>query len=147
MTGAEPSPYDPPIFRCSHRATSPDGTKTAWMAQTIEQSMGNPRLGILETSERLSLPRCNPAFLWSDCSRYLAVPQFGRRLGIFFAVRMLIVDFDARIVWRAQPVRVWLQPESFENGMLVASRHFRQRGTRIAWQLPLCFDGMARRPF
>ena len=53
--------------------------------------MGNPSLGTLEVSDGLVLEHCNPSFLWSDCSRYLAVLQVPRT-GMFFAAHMVIVD-------------------------------------------------------
>ena len=54
--------------------------------------MGNPRLGTLQLSDGLRLPQCNPSFLWSDCSRYLAVNQYHPLFGLFFRTRMVIVD-------------------------------------------------------
>jgi hypothetical protein len=66
----EPWPYNLPIFSRGHRAVSPDGTVVAEIAQAFEVSMSNPTVGTLRLSSGLQLDRCNPAFLWSDDSRY-----------------------------------------------------------------------------
>ena len=144
MTGVEPSSCDLPIFRYGHRATSPDGTRAAWIDQASEQSMGNPTLGTLTLSDGLTFPKCNLSFLWSDCSRYLAAPKYHRMFGLFLTTKMAIVDCDDRVIWLARPAHGWLQPESFKNGVLVASRHFRQNGRTMRWEIPTCFEDMVR---
>ncbi len=112
-----------------------------------EHSMGNPTLGTLELSDGLVMLRCSPSFLWSDCSRYLAVPQYQSRLGLFFSMRMAIIDCDAHTVWFSQRLRAWLQPESFSDGALLASRHFRQQGRYERWKVPTCFIGKPLHPY
>ena len=102
--------------------------------------MGNPTLGELQLSDGLRLPRCNPSFLWSDCSRYLAVNQYHPLFGGFFRTRMIIVDCSERMIWFSRRTPYWLQPESFADGTLVAGMHFCWRPRRQRWIIPHCMD-------
>src|SRR5215217_5675959 len=92
-------PYNTPPWRSSHKAESPDGAMVASIDRAFEHSMSNPTVGTLTTSNGLELPHCNPAFIWSDDSRYLAVPQWHRRFGLFLRQRLAIVDVVARTVY------------------------------------------------
>jgi hypothetical protein len=139
-------PYDMPLFRSAHRAVSPSGLQRAWIAQASESSMGNPSLGTLEVSDGLVLEQCNPSFLWSDCSRYLAVLQVPRT-GMFFAAHVVIVDTKMRAIWRSERYRCWLQPESFVGGALLATRHFKQNGKLEQWRVSACFADGSQRPY
>src|SRR5439155_18064411 len=85
-------PYNLPIWRRSYRASSPDGRYVAEINPAWEVSMGNPTYGTLCLSAGLRLERCNPSFLWSTDSCYLAVPQFFRRFGLFRLQRLLVID-------------------------------------------------------
>jgi hypothetical protein len=95
--------------------------------------MGNPTVGTLRTSDGLELPGCSPAFLWSDDSRFLAVPRWCRRFGLFRRQRLAIVDVAARAVY-ASPFTHWLLlPRAFERGrleVLVSDR----RGISWPWR-------------
>lgn len=146
MPQYETPQYDMPLFRGAHRTVSPSELHRAWIAQASESSMGNPTLGTLEISDGVVLERCNPSFLWSDCSRYLAVLQVPRT-GIFFAAHMLIVDTQMRTIWRSERYRCWLQPESFVGGTLLASRHFKQNGRTEQWRVSECFASGTQRPY
>lgn len=89
---AEPYPYNQPPWRRFHEAVSPDGRWHAKMENAVETYMSGPTIGILSISDILEVPDCSPTFLWSDDSRYLAVPQwkyFLRR-----RQRLLIADMD-----------------------------------------------------
>lgn len=145
MTAAQP-PYDMPLFRSAHRAVSQSGLQRAWIAHAPESSMGNPTLGTLELSDGLVLEHCNPSFLWSDCSRYLAVFEVPRA-GFLFAGRMAIIDTQMRTIWRSQNYRCWLQPESFVGGALLASRHFKQDARLEQWRVSECFRSGTQRPY
>ena len=72
-------PYNLPIWRRAHRASSPDAQIVAEIDAAYEISMGNPTCGTLRLSTGLELERCNPSFIWSDDSRYLAVPRYFNR--------------------------------------------------------------------
>jgi hypothetical protein len=77
----EPFPYNLPIWRRSHVAVSPDGLLTATLYGR-EVSMGNPTIGTLNLSNGIGIANCNPSFVWSEDSRYLAVPPFRLVLGL-----------------------------------------------------------------
>jgi hypothetical protein len=113
-----PNPYDTPPWRRSHKAVSPNGSLAAEIKEAIEHSMSNPTVGTLRISNGLELAKCNPAFIWSDDSRYLAVPQWRRRFGFFLRQRLAIVDVVDRTVY-ASPFNYWLiEPLIFECGKL-----------------------------
>jgi hypothetical protein len=86
----EPWPYNIPIFRRSYYAQSPDGFRTARIDPATERGMSNPTCGTLCVSGAPHLEVCNPSFIWSDDSQYLAVPQFSE---LFGRQRILIVAF------------------------------------------------------
>lgn len=76
-------PYNLPIGRRYYQAISPDGRYIAQINPTYEVSIGNPTSGRLCLTTMPHLERCNMSFLWSDDSKFLAVPQFsGNRPGI-----------------------------------------------------------------
>lgn len=133
---AETWPYDLPIWRRSHRAVAPDGLCVAEIDPAWEVSMGNPTAGTLRLSSGLELPRCNPSFLWSSDGRWLAVPRFFLRLGLFRRQRLLVVDVRDRAVHASPEVTSYFQPESFEGGRLVATRNPHRRGPRVVWHVP-----------
>ena len=56
--------------------TSPDGSLTASLNETHEISMGGPSSGTLIVSNGQSVNYCSPSIVWSDDSKYLAVPQW-----------------------------------------------------------------------
>lgn len=124
-TSTEPDPSDRPPWRQRHRAVSPDGAVVAAVDEALEHSMGNPTVGTLRNSDGLELPGCGPAFLWSDDSRFLAVPRWCRRFGLFRRQRLAIVDVAARAVY-VSPFTHWLLlPQTFARGrleVLVSSR-------------------------
>ena len=96
---SDPWPYNLPIFRRAHRAESPDRSAVAEIDPAYEVSMSNPTRGTLTLSTGLRLDSCNPSFVWSDDSRYLAVPWYFVRLGIFRRQRIAIVDVSSRRVF------------------------------------------------
>lgn len=73
-----------PLWRKSFRAESPTGAFVAQINPAWEVSMGSPNHGTLCVSAGVHVQHCSPTFLWSDDSRYLAVPQFvhGFRRGL-----------------------------------------------------------------
>lgn len=105
------SPYDTPPWRTSYRATSPDSTITAEISQAREHSMSSPTVGTLQISNGLETPRRSPAFLWSNDSEYLAVPQWIRRIGVFLRQR-------AEKVFASRFSHWLMNPKSFANGRL-----------------------------
>jgi hypothetical protein len=111
-------PYDTPPGRRSHRAVSPNGAVVAEIAEAFEHSMSNPTVGILRTSDGLVLPKCNPAFVWSNDSRYLAVPQWHRCFALFLRQRLVVVDVENRAVFASRFTAWLLQPKTFDRGTL-----------------------------
>ncbi|HET9228883.1 MAG TPA: hypothetical protein VFR31_19545 [Thermoanaerobaculia bacterium] len=112
-------PYNLPIWRRFHRAASPDGKLVARIDPAYEVSMGNPTSGMLCLSNGLHIERCNPSFVWSDDSRYLAVPRY---FGSWFRrQRLLVIDFADRIVYASSFSAHYYQPESFTAGRLVVA--------------------------
>jgi hypothetical protein len=135
QTTTEQFPYNTPPWRSSHTAVAPDGRVVAAIEQAFEHSMSNPTVGTLRTSDGLELPNCNPAFIWSDDSRFLAVPQWRRRFGLFRRQRLAIVDVVARAVYVSRFTYWLLLPTTFQGGrleVLVSDR----RG--ISWQWRDC---------
>jgi hypothetical protein len=132
----EPWPYNLPIFRRSHREVSPDGSIVAEIAQAFEVSMSNPTVGTLRLSSGLQLDRCNPAFLWSDDSRYLAVPRYFTRFGIFRRQRLTVVDTRARRVAVSPEIAWYFQPESFTEGLLTVLKEPFHSARRVSWKVP-----------
>lgn len=90
---------------------------TAEIEQAFEVSMSNPTIGLLVISTGLAVERCNPSFIWSDDSRFLAVPQFSRNW--FFGVgrqKLLVIDPVAQTGWLSQKLAYYIQPETFCEG-------------------------------
>jgi hypothetical protein len=129
-------PYDLPIWRRSHRASSPDGRFVAEVDPAHEVSISNPTSGVLCLSAGLHLDRCSPAFTWSADSRYLAVPRFFVRMGLLRRQRLLVVDVHERRVFASKRTAHCFQPESFEGGELVALVDPHRRRELARWRIP-----------
>src|SRR5436190_23130627 len=95
-------PYNLPIWRRFHRAVSPDGKLVAQIDPAWEVSMSNPTSGILCVSNGLHIPRCNPSFIWSDDSRFLAVPHYFNQFGLIRRQRLLVIWFEKRSVYASK---------------------------------------------
>jgi|ERR1035438_1216854 hypothetical protein len=111
-------PYNLPIWRRYHQATSPDGKLVARINPAVEISMGNPTFGTLCMSHGLHIPNCNPSFIWSDDSQFLAVPQFFMSVIHFNRQRLLVVDFRQQRVYASKMTAWYFQPETFVGGTL-----------------------------
>jgi len=96
--------------------------------------MGNPTSGTLRIEGTIQLERCSPAFVWSDDSRYLAVPQFGG--GFLRRQRLLIVDMLERRVYRSKGKAPYFQPESFREGEVVVTENPSRRPREIRFHIP-----------
>jgi len=69
---------------------SPDGTKTARLVDGHEFGQGSPTSGRLVLSTGLQLEGCSTSMVWSEDSRFLAVPRWkwtGQSLLIIDTVR------------------------------------------------------------
>jgi hypothetical protein len=83
--------------------------------------MSNPTSGTLRLSDGLQIERCNPSFIWSDDSRFLAVTQWRYCFGLPLRQRILIIDTAERIVYASKPLAWFLQPETFESAVLIVT--------------------------
>jgi hypothetical protein len=135
MTAPEGS-YNLPIWRRAHRAVSPDGRHWAEIDPAYEVSMGNPTSGVLRLSTGLELPRCNPSFLWSDDSRYLAVPRFFDRFGLFRRQRLVVIAVDERTRYQSRLLAYYFQPESFSAGELVVTANPFRGPRQVRFRIP-----------
>jgi hypothetical protein len=127
-------PYTLPIWRDFYRAVSPDGQRVAQIDPAREVSMGNPTFGLLCVTGGPHLDRCNPSFVWSDDSRYLAVPQF---YGFFNRQRLLIIAFAEKRVFASRETTWYFQPESFSGGQLIVTiEPFRRSARPVTFHIP-----------
>ena len=95
------------------RLESPDGRKVAILVEPWEIAMGAPTFGELKVSNGQYAEGCNPSMVWSDDSRFLAVPQWFDRMQ-----RLLILDTDAaRRSFAPDTYRV-LELHSFSQGIV-----------------------------
>jgi len=129
-------PYNLPIFRRAHRASSPDGRIVAEIEEAFELGMSNPTCGTLKLSMGLQLDRCNPSFIWSEDSRYLAVPRYFVRFGLFRRQRMVVIDTLERKAGASPEIAFYYQPESFSNGLLVVTKEPCFSAKSVTWRIP-----------
>jgi hypothetical protein len=108
-------PYNLPIWQRSLHLGSPDGKMWAKIENAVEVSMGNPTIGTMTTSTGLQVEHCNPSFVWSDDSIYIAVSQYSySRFWGFGKQRLLIIDVNKNRKWQSPKLAHYIQPESFE---------------------------------
>ena len=132
---SQSNPSDQPLLRTYHRATSPDEKLVAKIDPAIEVSMGNPTSGIICVSNGLHIEACNPSFIWSDDSRFLAVPKFIKKLG-FRRQRLIVIDFEKKAVYASKRTAWYYQPESFSAGRLVVTRNPFGRERQLKFEIP-----------
>jgi len=132
----QPWPYNLPIWRRNHEAVSPDGKLVARIDPAYEVSMSNPTLGMLCVSNGLRIDRCNPSFVWSDDSRFLAVPKYFRWFGIFTRQRIVIIDFIERRVYASKLTTWYFQPETFIGEVLVVSLNPFRSKQKVEFKIP-----------
>jgi len=110
-------PYNLPIWQKSLHLESPEGKMWAKIENAVEVSMGNPTVGTLTTSTGLQVEYCNPSFIWSDDSTYIAVPQYSySRFWGFGKQRLLIIDVSKNMKWQSPKLAHYIQPETFDSG-------------------------------
>ena len=130
-------PYNLPIWRRSYRAESPNQKYIAEIDSASEVSMGNPTYGTLKLANGLSLPKCNPSFIWSDDSRYLAVPQYTsnwfKELG---KQKLLIIDIGHNMGWQSPKLASYIQPETFRGGELTVTLNPAGKSRTVTYSIP-----------
>lgn len=110
-------PYNLPIWQRSLRLESPDGTMWAEIENASEVSMGNPTIGTLILSTGVELENCNPSFIWSDSSKYLAVPQYTfNRFWGRGKQKLLVINVVESKAWLSPKLAYYMQPEAFRDG-------------------------------
>ncbi len=129
-------PYNLPIWRSDYRLISPDGKIIAEICHAGEVSMGNPTIGTLTLSNGFELERCNPSFIWSDDSRYLVVPQYFRRFGLFRRQHLIIIDVVNQQAYQSRRITCYFQPESFLNGRLITTEEPFSDAVVVQWSIP-----------
>jgi hypothetical protein len=130
-------PYNLPIWRRSFRLTSPNGRITAEIDNAIEVSMSNPTIGKLVISTGLTLENCNPSFVWSDDSKYLAIPQYSRNwlLGTG-KQRLVVVDVAEQKGWRSRKLAYYIQLETFYEGQLTVTIDPTRKARTVTYDVP-----------
>jgi hypothetical protein len=93
---------------------SPDGKLVASIGEAFEIGMGAPTSGRLKLSNGMSIPRCNPSMVWSNDSRFLAVPQWLEQ----GAQCLIIISAIQRVIHLVPGRFRVLQLESFEAGVI-----------------------------
>ena len=115
-------PYNLPIWQRSLYLKSPDGTMWAEIKDAIERSMGNPTIGTLVLSTGLEVGKCNPSFVWSDDSKFLAVAQYTSNwFGGTGRQKLLILNVLENSAWRSPKLAYYIQPESFKDGQVTVT--------------------------
>lgn len=141
---ADQSIFDLPIWRRSYRSQSPDGGRVAQIDPALEIGMGNPTSGTLCVTGGPHLERCNPSFVWSDDSRYLAVPQFH---GFFGRQRLLIIAFDEKRVFASKQREWYFQPESFSGEQLTVRIKPAKSTKAVTFRIPAELSARFKRIF
>lgn len=93
---------------------SPDGKLVAAIDDADEIAMGAPTSGTLKVSDGSSYQRCSPSMVWSDDSRYLAVPQwtFSRQQ------RLLVISPERKCAVYLPGIFSVLELHSFSDGKI-----------------------------
>lgn len=77
--------------------------------------------------------RCNPSFLWSEDSRYLAVPQYH---GFFGRQRLLILAFEEKRIFASKQREWYFQPEWFSGQELVVKINPFKSDRMVTFRIP-----------
>ena len=115
---ARPSSHRDAPWRSTYIAKSPDGSLTAEIEHAREHSMGNPTIGTLQVHGVCEIPRCSPAFMWSQDSRYLVIPKWHRKFGLLLSQRIVILDFASNEILTSKFTRWLFIPKMFQHGRL-----------------------------
>lgn len=94
--------------------TSPDGQITAVIDKTSEFGQGSPTNGILKLSNGMTFESCNPSAVWSDDSKFLAVPQWTQGK----MQRLLVISMEQSSVGYAPDIFRVLELHSFSTGKI-----------------------------
>lgn len=129
----EPFPYNQPPWRRSYDVWSPDGRWRARIDNALEISMSGPTKGILSIDSVLDIPDCNPAFVWSEDSRFLAVPQW--KYSFRKRERLLVVDLQTKAIFVSPSQFRLLDLRTFSSGVITGVDSIIRRPRKIAISL------------
>ena len=94
--------------------TSPNGQITAVIDDASEVGQGAPTYGTLKLSSGLTFKGCNPSAIWSDDSKFLAIPQWTERR----MQRLLVISIEQGSVGYAPYIYSVLELHSFSRGKI-----------------------------
>lgn len=95
--------------------TSPDGLVTAVIDDASEVGQGGaPTYGTLKLSNGLTFEGCNPSAVWSDDSKFLAVPQWR----VVPRQRILVISIEQATVGYTADIFSLLELHSFSAGKI-----------------------------
>ncbi|HEY6331849.1 MAG TPA: hypothetical protein VI756_21155 [Blastocatellia bacterium] len=108
---------------------SPNHLVRALIDDSSEISMGGPVSGTLRLSNGFAVDSCNTSMIWSDDSKYLAVPQWtlGRQQ------RLLVISVHDRILGYAPEIYGVLELRFFSSGVIegIDSPAFRPKQIQV----------------
>src|SRR5688500_78120 len=93
---------------------SPDGQITAVIDNAHEFGQGSPTTGTLVLSNGLTFEGCNPSAVWSDDSKFLAVPQWTT----VPHQRLLVISIEQNSVGYPRELFSLLELHSFSAGKI-----------------------------
>jgi hypothetical protein len=107
---------EPPISPWSYsaRLSSRDGRFTAAFEYENEVCQGGPTYGRVVLSNGMTFDSCNPSFVWSNNSKYLAVPQWTH----YREQRLLVINAELRTSKLLPEVFQVLELHTFTDGMV-----------------------------
>lgn len=115
-------PYNLPIWQRSLSLESPNRTMWAEIDNAGEVSMGNPTIGTLILSTGVEIENCNPSFIWSDNSKYLAVPQYTfNRFWGRGKQKLLVINVIESSAWLSPKLAHYMQPKTFRGGKVTVT--------------------------
>tara|TARA_B100001971_G_scaffold203052_1_gene217492 strand:- start:1874 stop:2284 length:411 start_codon:yes stop_codon:yes gene_type:complete len=103
------SPWTPIV-----KMTSPDGALTATLDTIGEVCMGGPTRGPLIISNGMRIEDCNPSIMWSDDSRFIAVPQWTETR----SQKLVVIDVKNKSTHTFTKTYQVLAIESFKDGLI-----------------------------
>jgi hypothetical protein len=106
---AKISAWDSSLF-----LTSPDGQITAVIEEASEFGQGSPTIGILKLSNGLTFDKCNPSAVWSNDSKFLAIPQWRTTQ----RQRILVISIEQATFGYTPDIFSVLELHSFSRGKI-----------------------------
>lgn len=133
--------------------TSPDGQITAVIDDASEVGQGAPTYGTLKLSNGLTFKGCNPSAVWSDDSKFLAIPQWTA----VQRQQILVISVEQASVGYAPDIFSVLELHSFSRGKIkgidspiykpreieidLSEVRWKESETTTCWQRLLSFIG------